>query len=369
MHQRRETRVIGAIDLFSDQQSDSLKQHPARARCERLESDRSCGLGALIGAHPSMRDLFARIERVAPTSVSVLLTGESGTGKELAAQTIHELSGRRTEPFVAVNCGAIPATLVEAELFGYERGSFTGAVRSQAGYFERAGRGTLFLDEAAEMPLEMQVKLLRALESRTVRRVGGDRDIPMQARVVAATNRSLSDAVSNNHLRTDLLYRLAVFQIDLPSLRERGEDVRLLGEHFLDQMNQAEQTTKFFSQDSLIYLHTHTWPGNVRELYNTVQRAFILADDELDLRGAATYGPCLGPENHVCEGVTFKAGMSLSEVERLVIQETLKQFSGNKTRTAAVLGISLKTLYNRLNEYRALESWGLETGTGADART
>src|SRR5690606_14981366 len=142
-------------------------------------------------------------ERVAPTSVSVLLTGESGTGKELAAQTIHELSGRRTEPFVAVNCGAIPATVVEAELFGYERGSFTGGVRSQAGYFERAGRGTLFLDEAAEMPLEMQVKLLRALESRTVRRVGGDRDIPMQARVVAATNRSLSDAVSNNHLRTE----------------------------------------------------------------------------------------------------------------------------------------------------------------------
>lgn len=266
VHQRRETRVIGAIDLFSDQQSDSLKQHPARARCERLESDRSCGLGALIGAHPSMRDLFARIERVAPTSVSVLLTGESGTGKELAAQTIHELSGRRTEPFVAVNCGAIPATLVEAELFGYERGSFTGAVRSQAGYFERAGRGTLFLDEAAEMPLEMQVKLLRALESRTVRRVGGDRDIPMQARVVAATNRSLSDAVSNNHLRTDLLYRLAVFQIDLPSLRERGEDVRLLGEHFLDQMNQAEQTTKFFSQDSLIYLHTHVARQRARAL-------------------------------------------------------------------------------------------------------
>src|SRR5687768_14869213 len=166
-----------------------------------------------------MRELFQRVRRVAPTGVSVLLTGESGTGKELVAETIHSLSTGRDAPFVAVNCGAIPATLVEAELFGYERGSFTGAIRSQAGYFERARGGTLFLDEAAEMPLDMQVKLLRALESRRICRVGGDHDIPFHARVIAATNRSVAEAIAHNRLRTDLLYRLAVFHIETPPLR------------------------------------------------------------------------------------------------------------------------------------------------------
>jgi DNA-binding NtrC family response regulator len=302
-----------------------------------------------------MLELFSRIKRVAPTSVGVLLTGESGTGKELVAETIHELSGRRSEPFIAVNCGAIPATLVEAELFGHERGSFTGAIRSQAGYFERAGQGTLFLDEAAEMPLDMQVKLLRALESRSICRVGGDREIPLRARVIAATNRSLSEAVSNNHLRADLLYRLAVFHMDLPALRHRGDDVTLLARHFLERLNRSEGTHKYLSADSLAYVREHDWPGNVRELYNTVQRAFILADDQLELRSVAIYGPGALTAAPADAGLAFKPGMSLSEVERMVIFETLKCFEGNKTRTAAVLGISLKTLYNRLNEYRALE--------------
>lgn len=342
-----------SIDVLSEQRPDRWQELHAHAH--NLERESPPGLGNLIGACPAMQELFARIERVAPTNVSVLITGESGTGKELVAQTIHLLSGRRNDPFIAVNCGAIPATLVEAELFGYERGSFTGAIRSQAGYFERAGHGTLFLDEAAEMPLEMQVKLLRALETRSVCRVGGDREIPLHARVVAATNRSLNDAVSNNHLRADLLYRLAVFHIDLPTLRHRGDDVCILADYFLARMNDADQTSKSFSEDSLVYLRTHSWPGNVRELYNTVQRAFILADDELDLRNAARYGPSVDSERAAADGVTFKPGMSLSEVERLVIIETLKRFDGNKTRTAAVLGISLKTLYNRLNEYRALE--------------
>jgi two-component system, NtrC family, response regulator HydG len=314
------------------------------------------GLGKLIGDCASMRDLFGRIERVAPTAVSVLLTGESGTGKELVAETIHALSGRSDEPFIAVNCGAIPATLVEAELFGYERGSFTGAIRSQAGYFERAGRGTLFLDEAAEMPPDMQVKLLRALESRSICRVGGDRDIPLNARVIAATNRSLAEAVSHNHLRADLLYRLAVFHIETPPLRARGDDVDLLARHFLARLNDADGTRKRLSYDSIVYLREHGWPGNVRELYNTVQRAFILADIELDLRGATTYGPRVDNRRSADDVVTFPPGMSLSEVERVVIEETLKRCAGNKTRTAAVLGISLKTLYNRLNEYRALDS-------------
>lgn len=346
-----------AVDVLSENRQDGWSRRGAAMHAEALLSDSHSppGLENLLGACSAMRDLFGRIERVAPTNVSVLLTGESGTGKELVAETIHALSGRRDEPFVGVNCGAIPATLVEAELFGHERGSFTGAVRSQAGYFERAGHGTLFLDEAAEMPLDMQVKLLRALESRSICRVGGDREIPLHARVIAATNRSLNEAVSQNHLRTDLLYRLAVFHIELPALRQRGEDVGLLARTFLDRLNRAEGTAKRFSSDSLVYLRDHTWPGNVRELYNTVQRAFILSDEELDLRSAAIYGPCVEDRSQLDGGVAFKPGMSLAEVERIVITETLKRYDGNKTRTAAVLGISLKTLYNRLNEYRALE--------------
>jgi DNA-binding NtrC family response regulator len=302
-----------------------------------------------------MCDLFDRIERVAPTNVSVLLTGESGTGKELIAETIHSLSGRVDEPFVAVNCGAIPATLVEAELFGYERGSFTGAIRSQAGYFERAGRGTLFLDEAAEMPPDMQVKLLRALESRRIFRVGGDREIPLHARVIGATNRSLDEAVAQNHLRADLMYRLAVFHLEAIPLRHRGDDVELLADHFLARLNESDGADKRFSGDSSRYLHEHSWPGNVRELYNTVQRAFILADEELDLRRATNYGPNVtsGPPRD--SEFTFRPGLSLAAVERVVITQSLKHFEGNKTRTAAVLGISLKTLYNRLNEYRELQ--------------
>jgi two-component system, NtrC family, response regulator HydG len=314
------------------------------------------GLGRLLGECAPMRDLFQRLQRVAPTGVSVLLTGESGTGKELVAETIHSLSTGRDEPFVAVNCGAIPATLVEAELFGYERGSFTGAVRSQAGYFERAGRGTLFLDEAGEMPLDMQVKLLRALESRRFTRVGGEREIPLQARVIAATNRSISDALAEHKFRADLLYRLAVFHLHIPPLRRRGEDIYLLASSFLQKLNEAEGLSKEFSTDSLRYLGEHSWPGNVRELHNTVQRAFILADDELELRGAADCGPELAEVGVAQDAtVTFRMGMSLAEVERAVIIETLRRCANNKTKTAAVLGISLKTLYNRLNEYRALE--------------
>ncbi|WP_230979984.1 sigma-54 interaction domain-containing protein [Steroidobacter gossypii] len=339
-----------AIDSWTDARA------PRPANATLMEQASPFGLGRLLGECAPMRELFQRLKRVAPTGVSVLLTGESGTGKELVAETIHSLSTGRDQPFVAVNCGAIPATLVEAELFGYERGSFTGAMRSQAGYFERAGRGTLFLDEAGEMPLDMQVKLLRALESRRFYRVGGDRDIPLQARVIAATNRPLADALAENKFRADLLYRLAVFHLHIPPLRRRGDDVYLLARTFLDRLNEAEGANKEFSADSLRYLQEHSWPGNVRELYNTVQRAFILADDEIDLRGASEYGTDIAePSLTVDADVTFRQGMSLSDIERAVIKETLRRCAGNKTRTAAVLGISVKTLYNRLNEYRALD--------------
>lgn len=318
-----------------------------RTRRERL------GIGRLLGSGEPMQIVCDQIKRVAPTRVSVLITGESGTGKDLVARTIHRQSGRKDLPYIAVNCGAIPETLVEAELFGYEKGSFTGAIRSQAGYFERAGRGTLFLDEIGEMPLEMQVKLLRALESGVITRIGGAREVPVQARVLAATNRSPSEAVASGQLRSDLLYRLAVFHIVVPALRERGADVELLARHFLNRLNRSEGTRKRFSSDSRQFLRENTWPGNVRELYNVVQRAFILADDELDLRAAATGQPARSGGPRSDEGyVTVLPGMALADMERMIIAETLKSCRGNKTRTAAVLGISLKTLYNRLSEYR-----------------
>jgi transcriptional regulator with PAS, ATPase and Fis domain len=259
----------------------------------------SWGLGKIVGAAPVMCELFGRIQRISPTDVSVLVTGESGTGKELIAETIHALSGRANDPFVAVNCGAIPASLVEAELFGFERGSFTGAVRSQTGYLERAGHGTIFLDEAADMAPDMQVKLLRALESRRIVRVGGDREVPTHARVIAALNIPVAEAVSQRKLRTDLLYRLAVFHLELPALRERGDDVELLAAYFLARLNRNARTRKSLSDDSLLYLHEYSWPGNVRELYNTVQRAFILCDEELDLRTGAAYGPSLEPADAI----------------------------------------------------------------------
>jgi transcriptional regulator with PAS, ATPase and Fis domain len=335
----------------------SLASGRADSTCSFVSVPRmtpSMGLGRIVGTSSVMRELFARIVRIAASDASVLITGESGTGKELVAQTLHDLSGRGDAPFVAVNCGAISATLVEAELFGFERGSFTGAVRSQAGYFERAGSGSIFLDEAAEMPLDMQVKLLRALENRRVTRVGGEREIQLNARVIAATNRSVADAVVGNRLREDLLYRLAVFHVELPPLRQRGADVDLLAGCFLDKLNCKARVRRRFSTDSMLYLREYTWPGNVRELHNTIQRAFILADEELDLRQAASFGPRIEQPPATNEAITLRPGMALSEIERIVIKETLSSCSGNKTRTAAILGISVKTLYNRLNEYREL---------------
>lgn len=321
---------------------------PVPLRRERL------GIGRLLATAEPMQIVCDQIKRVAPTRVSVLITGESGTGKDLVARTIHRQSGRKDLPYVAVNCGAIPETLVEAELFGYEKGSFTGAIRSQSGYFERAGRGTLFLDEIGEMPPEMQVKLLRALESGVITRIGGQREIPVQARVLAAMNRSPSDAVASGQLRSDLLYRLAVFHIVVPALRERGADAELLARHFLNRLNRVEGTRKRFSSDARQFLRENTWGGNVRELHNVIQRAFILADGELDLRSAAQVQPIGGNGPRSDEGyVTVSPGMALADMERLMIAETLKSCRGNKTRTAATLGISLKTLYNRLNEYRA----------------
>ncbi|HEX2223501.1 MAG TPA: sigma-54 dependent transcriptional regulator [Thermoanaerobaculia bacterium] len=308
-------------------------------------------LGLLLGASPPMQSLYEMLTRVAPTDATVFLVGESGTGKDLAAQTLHSLSRRAKAPFLPLNCGAISPTLIESELFGHERGSFTGAARRHKGYFERAHGGTLFLDEITEMPIELQVKLLRVLETGTVARIGGDQPVDVDVRVIAATNRDPQKAVNDGKMREDLLYRLQVFPVNMPPLRERGDDITLLADYFLAQLNERQGTSKRFTEDSIERLRTHSWPGNVRELKNVVHRAFIMADQEISPR-------CLprevGGESGLIRSLNFQVGTSIEEVERRLIMATLESYGGNKRKTADVLGVSLKTLYNRLNTYRAI---------------
>lgn len=305
--------------------------------------------GRLIGGSPIMQNVYDQISRVAPTVATVLITGESGTGKELAAQTIHELSRRHKEAFLAINCGAISPQLIESELFGHEKGSFTGATRDHKGYFERANNGTLFLDEITEMPMDLQVKLLRVLETRTFVRVGSDRLTETDIRVIAATNRKPEEAVADGKLREDLMYRLQVFPLHMPPLRERGDDIMLLAQQFLTQLNQEEQTNKRFAQSTLALLNAYDWPGNVRELKNLVHRAYIMADEIID-------NDCLPPgfgSTKILQGSTLqlRVGATVEEMERQLIYATLEKYGGHKERTAEVLGLSSKTLYNRLRQY------------------
>ncbi|PYQ06944.1 MAG: sigma-54-dependent Fis family transcriptional regulator [Acidobacteria bacterium] len=304
--------------------------------------------GPLIGASPPMQRVYDLIAKVAQTDATVMLTGETGTGKELVAETVHSLSRRHKEPFLPINCGAVSPNLIESELFGHERGSFTGADRLHRGYYERAHRGTLFLDEITEMPAELQVKLLRVLESGKVTRIGGNESLTSDVRVIAATNRKPEDAVAKGKLREDLLYRLNVFPIPLPPLRDRREDVDLLAEHFLALLNKEHDTSKEFTRPALNRLRSHSWPGNVRELKNLVHRAFILAEDHIGL-------DCLplGVQESAGSSLNLKVGTSLGEAERRLILATLEEAEGDKKKAAEVLGISLKTLYNRLNEYKS----------------
>jgi DNA-binding NtrC family response regulator len=309
----------------------------------------------IIGTSPVMQALFALVDRVAPTEAGVLLMGESGVGKELIAEAVHRRSRRAGGPMIAVNCASIPTTLVEAELFGYEKGSFTGASRSHAGVFERANTGTLLLDEITEMPFEMQTRLLRVLETGRFYRVGGRVEICTNIRVIAATNRDVAAAVRNRLLREDIMYRLAVFPIHVPPLRERGGDRRLLAESFLARLNAKAGTAKTFSDDSLAVLWAHDWPGNVRELKNTVERAFILADRTLELSQALMSrrdGRSAAEDASVDpHGIHVPLGSRLDQAERSLIEATLLHFEGNKRRTAETLGCSLKTLYNKLHSY------------------
>jgi len=336
-------------DLLTDATSDDIVVALPFVAAARAASAPALGrFGRLYGSSTVMQEVYRMIEKVAPTEATVFITGESGCGKELVARTIHERSPRARGAFVAINCGAIPQNLIEAELFGHERGAFTGANRQHRGCFERAEGGTLFLDEITEMAPEMQVRLLRVLETGRFVRVGGDGEIRTNVRVLAATNRDAIDAVRDGRLREDLMYRLAVFPIALPPLRERDGDTELLAEHFLQNLNVEGGTAKRFSRAALTTIRAYHWPGNVRELKNAVHRAFIMAEDvvELDLAGLA----CPAVEG---ECLRMPVGTSLAEMERQAIFATLDHCRGNKRRAAEMLGVSLKTLYNRLTAYQA----------------
>jgi len=323
----------------------------------RNELRRLGRFGRLIGASPEMQKVYDLIAKVAPTSASVFITGESGTGKELVAETLHELSPRKRNLFLPLNCGAVPPTLIESELFGHERGSFTGATQLRKGHFEQASGGTLLLDEITEMPIELQVKLLRVLETGAVMRVGGNEPIAVDLRVIAATNRPPEEAVRAGKLRQDVFYRLNVFPIHIPPLRERQGDVLVLAEYFLDQLNRSEGTLKRFSPAARASVVAHSWPGNVRELKNEIQRAFIMSDEVVEFSGLSApdaLPPAPGAAaNDSGPSQSFRIGTPLSEVERRLILATLEYCSGDKRKAAAMLGISLKTLYNRLNLYAA----------------
>jgi DNA-binding NtrC family response regulator len=298
---------------------------------------------------------------VAPTDSTVLICGESGVGKELVAEAVHAMSPRAGKPFVALNCAAIPATLIEAELFGHERGSFTGALRTREGVFERANGGTLLLDELTEMPLDLQSRLLRVLETKQLNRVGGTVDLPVDVRVIASTNQAPAKAYEEGRLREDIYYRLAVVSIELPPLRERGDDILVLAEFFLGELNLRNGTRKRLSTALRERFMRHPWPGNVRELRNAVERAYILCDGELDLseQDMPTLRTGAEGEQDSAGGIHARIGTTLDEVERSLILATLRHFEGDKRRTADVLGCSLKTLYNKLHAYRRSRHAGM----------
>jgi DNA-binding NtrC family response regulator len=312
-------------------------------------------LGELVGESPAMQEIFRLLEQVAPTNATILLTGESGTGKEVAARTIHQLSPRRTGPFFAVNCAAMPEALMESELFGHERGAFTGAIERRAGCFELARNGTLLLDEIGDMPLGTQAKLLRVLEERRVRRLGSPKEVELDVRVLASTNMNLPDAIARSKFREDLYFRLNVFEVHLPPLRERKQDIAQLTAELLEGLNRRHncRVTDLAPEVWTLFL-AYDWPGNVRELRNVLERAVILAGT-----GTATAGHLPGgfagrfrpPHSEDPSGASLEPGMTVAEAERALIELTVRHTGGNRMRAAEILGISAKTLFNKLREY------------------
>jgi DNA-binding NtrC family response regulator len=308
--------------------------------------------GRIIGNSPGIRTVYRVIEQSAPTNASVLISGDSGTGKELIAQTIHELSPRATFPFVAINCAAIPETLLESEIFGHEKGAFTGAHDRRTGVFELAHRGTLFLDEIAEMQPATQVKLLRVLQERVYRRLGGRQEISVDVRVIAATNVNPQEAVNSGKLREDLFYRLNVFAIDLPPLRERREDIPLLVQMFLTEFNRSNaKGIRGVDQEAMYILERYPWPGNIRELRNVIERATILAESEF-IEPRHLPPTLISRGEEALPTLTIAPGTTVDEAERRLILLTLDHTRNNKTRAAEILGISLKTLHNKLNRMK-----------------
>ena len=346
-----------------------LRTRSLKAEVSALRGDlRRLGrFGLMVGASDAMQTVYDLIARVAPTQATALIMGESGTGKELAAQTIHRLSRRHNDPWVAVNCGAISAGLIESELFGHEKGSFTGADRRRTGVFEEASGGTLFLDEITDMPMELQAKLLRVLETSAVLRVGASDVVPVDVRVIAATNRDAARAVREGKLREDLYYRLNVFPVAMPPLRERREDVELLADHFLAKVNDRDRTRKRWSAEAVEKLTAYNWPGNVRELKNAVERAAILADSVIGPELIAISGGRSRPAGST-QGTVLHVpvGSTIEETERRLILATLAELNGDKRRAAETLGMGLKTLYTRLSVYGAAGHGVGQPDTAAD---
>jgi two-component system response regulator AtoC len=359
--------ALGRAARFQDLRRPSEPEpaaEPPRAR-ER-KSTKVQGMGGMVGASAAMQEVFDTIEKVARHKAAVLITGESGTGKELVARAIHELSPRKNQSFVAINCGAIPANLLESELFGYRRGAFTDAVRDKAGLFEVADGGTLFLDEIGELPLNLQVKLLRALQEEEIRRIGDNRTTKVDVRIIAATLRNLTDDVAHGRFREDLFYRLNVLPIVLPSLRDRREDIRTLAEHFVSvyrQRHRGGNQAERISEEAMALLESYDWPGNIRELENTIERAMVLAD-----------GPCI--EVHLLDGKlsqqrpspAVRAATAESEtttpddkdlsikrhtrrIEEALIRQALEKSAGNRHNASKLLGISYRALLYKIKEY------------------
>jgi two-component system response regulator HydG len=319
----------------------------ASALRQKLESPLG-SYGALVGKSAAMRRLYQHLSQIAPTEAAVLISGESGTGKELVAHTIHDLSARREGPFLALNCAAISPTLMESELFGHEKGAFTNAIERHLGCFEQTDGGTLFLDEITEMAAEVQPKFLRVLEEGQVRRIGGNANLPVSVRIVAATNRAPATAVKEGRLRQDLFYRLSVFNIDLPPLRERGEDISLLAGYFLESFAEKYQRANFpWGTDFAAALQAYSWPGNVRELRNAMERLAVLASGP-NLTASDIKQFCL---NAVVEDLSDAGPLSLAEAERQAIERALAASDGNKSQAARILGITPKTLNAKLSLY------------------
>src|SRR5256714_1221838 len=317
-------------------------------------------LGSLVGSSKKMQEIFRLVEMVAPSTASVLITGESGTGKELVARSIHDLSPRKNKPFVAINCSAIPETLIESEIFGHEKGAFTGALERRSGCFELAEEGTLLLDEIGEMPINTQAKLLRVLEDHKLRRLGSKIETPVDVRVLAATNKLPESAVARGEIRNDLFYRLNVFNINLPPLREHREDLTELVQSLLADMGRKHQReVAAVSEEVMKMFQQHNWPGNVRELRNVLERAIIVCEPGAKMIEGRHLPPGFGqhaaPRAATSEpnAVRLGVGTTVGEAERLLILKTLESTNNNKTRAAEILGISLKTLHNKLKEYEA----------------